>query len=311
MDVLLNAQFQRVETALNTLVESIASFNPSPQAALDLVAADDDLNRGLDQLAAHQANHARILALRAEEEALETRVKASVATLASLRRELQETPATAFPENSRPIPFDELLQFAKNISKHTVPPTYREPVPKDDAGQDKDGGDVGSGGVPSNGMNTPAISGAGAGAGPGASVPADQPGGNEQHNSEPEVPKEVTPEQAEWLRKLYESGRQWTPWPQNEKIWQGNLMWIQGYLDRNIDPASIDIPAEIRTQERLMMGERSGETEVTAEEKPGAKEEPQPAELERTEPEAPVRRPSAPQQPQQQFTGFLYDDDDD
>ena len=49
MDEILQAQFDRVETALSALVDSIATFNPSPQAALDLVAADDELSSGLDQ----------------------------------------------------------------------------------------------------------------------------------------------------------------------------------------------------------------------------------------------------------------------
>jgi len=49
MDAILQTQFQRVETALNTLIESITSYNPSPQTAVDLVAADDELSRGLEQ----------------------------------------------------------------------------------------------------------------------------------------------------------------------------------------------------------------------------------------------------------------------
>ena len=77
-------------------------------------------------VARHQANHARLQALRAEADALEEQLKSSVAALAGLRRELSETPATVFPANSRPVPFDELLQYAKSISKYTVPPTFRE-----------------------------------------------------------------------------------------------------------------------------------------------------------------------------------------
>ena len=49
MDDILNAQFERVEKALGTLVDSIAAYNPSPQAAIDLVASDDQLSQGLDQ----------------------------------------------------------------------------------------------------------------------------------------------------------------------------------------------------------------------------------------------------------------------
>jgi hypothetical protein len=49
MQDILSAQFDRVEKALSALVDSIAAYNPSPQAALDLVAADDELSQGLDQ----------------------------------------------------------------------------------------------------------------------------------------------------------------------------------------------------------------------------------------------------------------------
>lgn len=53
MDDVLTAQFDRVERALSSLVDSIAAYNPSPQAALDLVVADDELSHGLDQRMLH------------------------------------------------------------------------------------------------------------------------------------------------------------------------------------------------------------------------------------------------------------------
>jgi hypothetical protein len=57
MDDILTAQFDRVEMALGTLVESIAAYNPSPQAALDLVAADDELSHGLEQRTSQRRAH--------------------------------------------------------------------------------------------------------------------------------------------------------------------------------------------------------------------------------------------------------------
>ena len=48
MDTILLAQLDRVETALNNLVDSITSYNPSIAAAHDLVAADDELGKGLE-----------------------------------------------------------------------------------------------------------------------------------------------------------------------------------------------------------------------------------------------------------------------
>ena len=49
MNAIIQTQLDRVETALNTLIESIASYNPSIPAANALLAADDDLNNGLKQ----------------------------------------------------------------------------------------------------------------------------------------------------------------------------------------------------------------------------------------------------------------------
>ncbi|KAF2108400.1 vitamin-D-receptor interacting mediator subunit 4-domain-containing protein [Lophiotrema nucula] len=232
MDTILLAQFERVEAALNTLVASIESYNPSTQAAIDLVAADDELSRGLDQLSHHQNNHARILALRTEDDALSAQLKSSISTLATLRHELQETPATTFSEDSRPVQFDELLRFARNISRHTVPPTYREPIPKDaeevekEKEKDKDKEEAGS-----NGVATPSVPAAG------ASFPsADEANKDPDGTGEGPDVKPVTEEQAEWLKKLHESGNQWTPWPSVEKIRVGNLHAIQALLDHGKDP---------------------------------------------------------------------------
>lgn len=49
MDAILQAQFQRVETALNSLIDSISAYTPSPVDALALIEADDELSRGLEQ----------------------------------------------------------------------------------------------------------------------------------------------------------------------------------------------------------------------------------------------------------------------
>ena len=49
MEAVLQSQLDRVETALTTLIESIASYNPSLTAARDLLAADDELNNGVEQ----------------------------------------------------------------------------------------------------------------------------------------------------------------------------------------------------------------------------------------------------------------------
>lgn len=47
MQATLEIRYARLEKALDTLVESIASYNPSTAAADELVAADQSVNTGL------------------------------------------------------------------------------------------------------------------------------------------------------------------------------------------------------------------------------------------------------------------------
>lgn len=48
MNEYLDVRFARVEKALETLIKSISGYNPSPNIANDLVAADAELNQGLE-----------------------------------------------------------------------------------------------------------------------------------------------------------------------------------------------------------------------------------------------------------------------
>ena len=49
MDTILDAQLERMETALGTLLSSIITYNPSVSAADELLLADDELSKGLEQ----------------------------------------------------------------------------------------------------------------------------------------------------------------------------------------------------------------------------------------------------------------------
>jgi hypothetical protein len=233
MDVVLQVQFQHVEAALTTLIDSITSYNPSPQAAIDLVEADDELSKGLEQLSIHQANHARILSLRDTASKLENQVKANLETLASLRHELLKTPATTLPVDARPVPFDELLRFAKNISRFTVPPTYREPLPTDDQPSPQA---IEAPPAPSPNGVTPASA---------APDTAD-----EKKDEGKDYDHDLTPQQSEWLKKLQESGSQWVPWPSTDKIRAGNLMQIQNMIERGEDPSKVLSPEEQEAEKK-------------------------------------------------------------
>lgn len=49
MNAVIQTQLDGIETALNALVDSISSYNPSIQAASTLLQADVDLQGGLKQ----------------------------------------------------------------------------------------------------------------------------------------------------------------------------------------------------------------------------------------------------------------------
>lgn len=190
-------------------------------------------------VARHQANHSRLQALRAEADALEEQLKSSVAALAGLRKELSETPATVFPDDSRPVPFNELLQYAKSISKYTVPPTFRERVPDADGATDKDKEALeGSTSAPAtNGLNTPTT----------AIAPTEPPKDITEAPLDGEEADaavlEITAEEEEWLKKLKDNNFRWFPWPEDEKIRRGNLWKLYHYREQGRNLEDFDIEA--------------------------------------------------------------------
>lgn len=48
MQSIIQTRYQRVEKALDALIESITAYNPSQSAADELVAADEAVNQGLE-----------------------------------------------------------------------------------------------------------------------------------------------------------------------------------------------------------------------------------------------------------------------
>ncbi|KAF2218124.1 vitamin-D-receptor interacting mediator subunit 4-domain-containing protein, partial [Elsinoe ampelina] len=137
---ILQTRYQRVEKALDTLLESITAYNPSLTAADELLAADDDVNEALTSLAQHHTNYGRILSLRETSANLDTQIKTTIRTLAETRKTLQSIalPPSSLPTTTqqsssehRPVRVDELLSYAKFISKTTVPPTRTPPIQSD------------------------------------------------------------------------------------------------------------------------------------------------------------------------------------
>lgn len=184
------------------------------------------------------------------------------------------------------------------ISRYTVPPTYREHVPKAASDADKDEGKPPASAAataPSNGLGTPAVS----------SAAEDVVQGNA--NGEGEATMDVTPEQAQWLQKLREHGVPWMPWPNDDKIRRGNLMTVQHLLDLKKDPWA----DRVSPHQELELGSQQ---QKEPEEQWQAQAQVQAPAVQR--PQVATRSESTTtgfreQAPAQLFTGFDFADDDD
>ncbi|KAJ9649036.1 hypothetical protein H2199_000949 [Coniosporium tulheliwenetii] len=207
MDAILDTHFQRVEAALNTLINSITSYNPSEKAADDLVAADDQLLQGLEQ-STHQANHQRILHLRQTADALTAQAKSKLRSLADARKELINTPVSTFPASSKNVPLDELLSYAKRIAKFTLPPNYRPaPPPRKPSAPDATPKATNETQTQlANGTSgTPALADSAAAAPPKPDPQADLP------KDEGVALSTLTQEQRDWLDSMFHTP--FVPWP--------------------------------------------------------------------------------------------------
>ncbi|KUI55970.1 Mediator of RNA polymerase II transcription subunit 4 [Cytospora mali] len=307
MDKYVDARFERVEKALATLVESITKYTPQASQAADLSAADRELARGLRQLEVHQNNHQRLEALKAASSALDAQIRDTLRTLWTTRKDITSTATTVFPDGPHyDVNYEELLSYARRISKMTMPP------PSIIASY----GNVNGSG---NGVN----------AGEDSAVSTGDAG---QLGTQTTATSGTTALPAEWTQFLDPlTGHVFVPWAQDEKVRVGALASIQHLLEQGIDPRGYD-PAEEEARRQREEEERREQEEKEAKEHEEvarkmreeqariARERQQ--ERERALEEAqrrgstgggpsPVAGPSEPQKRQFQFMGGDLDDDDD
>lgn len=127
------------------------------------------------------------------------------------------------------MPFTELLEYAKNISRYTVPPTFREPLPQPTAAD----------APPKVETATAIANGAG---GPTAEVTEASGianGANLQNGEKKEKGvglSSLTPDEVLWLNELART--EFVPWPNEEVIKRGALGQIQVMLEQGVDPES-------------------------------------------------------------------------
>lgn len=198
----------------------------------------------------HQANFARLTALRRTTESLDQNIKDTVKLLADARKDVVAIPADDSAQKSRrEVDVEELLRYAKFISKTTIPPTFRKPIPEvklpktfDEQAQAQI----------TNGMATP------------------PPGAQDSENT-PYARSEIVGLQAmpqhsqDWLESF--NNLPFEPWPSHGIIQQGALADIQRMIEDGRDPSSMLSPeeqaeadkrrAEEEERERLEQEERS------------------------------------------------------
>jgi hypothetical protein len=179
------------------------------------------------------------------------------------------------------------LQYATNIAKYTVPPTYRERVPVADKDRDKEDEETASSIAPTNGVNTPV-------AAPETTEPAKEAieGQKEGEPADGAVP-EITPEEEEWLKKLKDSQIAWYPWPSVDKIRAGTLYSLQYWQAKGKNLDEFNIPEHLEA-ERL---KGLPAVEATKEGSPATTDAQQAATLQQW-------GTSRPQRPTAVFTGF-------
>lgn len=212
MDQILLSQLDRLEAALTTLTESISDYNPSVPAAHALLAADDDLQRVLQQLHTHQSNQLKIQQLREVIDAQNAQITSHLQLLADTRADLLSIP-TSLPEKGggrrkRDVEYGELLDYAKYVGQYTMPPDFR-PSTVEPAGEE-----VGMVGVE----------------GEGALAQQQQ---QQQQPGESKVLEDILQNEKQYLDAS--TGIQFTPWPSEDVIKRGALARIQGMIERGED----------------------------------------------------------------------------
>ncbi|KAI9642378.1 hypothetical protein NHQ30_009182 [Ciborinia camelliae] len=250
MDKVIDARFDGVEKALVNLIASISKYSPIPALAQDLVLADQELNDGLSL-------------------PLDTQIREFLILLTSTRSELLNTQSSEYPEKKNTVEYEELLSYARRISKFTVPPEARiskqeESSPKQD-------------GVGTNGTTTPSVTVSGNGAN-GNAMDIDIPSAafNRANslaaNQEPpsQQPSQTQIALDDETRRILTAGfedRPFIPWATEDDIKMGALASIQSLVDSGIDPEGWDPELEEqKKREKAEELEREEEAERQKEE---------------------------------------------
>lgn len=252
MDKKLDASFERVEKALAVLIDSMTKFTPSEKAANDVVKAERELFLGLEELEVHQRNVARIKQLKQETEALDAQTKQTISALWEMRKELVAVAPTRFsPAKEEKYPFttQQLLDYARRISRNTLPPpgvtngvdlsTAAPTTPDDQAATGP------------NASFATSIGGGGGGGGSGQGTAASTPAPGVQDSFVSQVPSQSQTGATELPVHLKPAvnpleNAPFFTFPTIDRIRSGALAQYQDLINRGIDPKNYDPEEEER-----------------------------------------------------------------
>ena len=261
---------------------------------------------------AHQNNYLRIQKLREESRLLDDQIRECLTNLASTRKDVQSIPTTTYPARpGYPFTYDELLSYARRISKTTMPqPGVMNAVPPASTGGD----------------NTPVPNGQSAAATPSAATPVSQlPSQQTLASTNTSLPEPIS------FHLNAQAGSMFYPWPEEDRIRAGALSRNQILEEQGIDPKGYDPAAEEerKVQEEEEKKRKEEEERVEREERERkAREERERARIERERarekeqeawrkgsvsgaPGAPGAAPSGEKQEKKQFQFTSIDDMDD
>ncbi|GKT61498.1 mediator of RNA polymerase II transcription subunit 4 [Colletotrichum tofieldiae] len=333
MDKVIDARFERVEKALASLIESVSKYHPHAKQALDLHEADNDLAKGLDEVQTHQNNHLHLQQLRATTSSLDTQIRETLQSLATTRKDITTTQITVYPDGPKyPVKYDELLNYARRISKTTLPPAALT-----------NGGGVTTGGdTPAPDPNASMTTNPNT---PGANGPQSQPVSAAPTPSQSQTPGPSGAPNSSPLQDALQGTQQTTttsgatslpdglrnhldphfnasfiPWPNEFQIRSGAMAVYQDLADKGIDPRGYDPQqiAEVKRKEEEERKAREEQEKLEIERK--NREYQEKMEKIRREQQEAYRRDSvaagagassAGKSKQFQFTSLMDDDDDD
>ncbi|KAG6366967.1 hypothetical protein INS49_001148 [Diaporthe citri] len=324
MDKIVDVRFERVEKALATLVESITKYNPQASQAVELANADNELGHGLKQLETHQNNYRRLESLKASSSALDAQIRDTIRTLWNTRKDITSTSTTAAPDGPQyDVNYEELLSYARRISKMTLPPA--SVLSRLEAANADSGASTGEAVNTPNTTAAPTPVPGGSTPNPnaasnGAPTPAAQSQSQGQQGTQTTANSGATALPEEWTQFLDPlTGHVFLPWATEDKIRVGALASIQNLARRQREEQ------ERREQEEREALEREENLKKMREEQARIARERQ-RERERQQQEEALRRGSTggggpspggagastePQKKQFQFMGGDLDDDDD